>query len=120
MKTKISIFKIVFLVALFITLASCGYDSKNNQTVGQVKKVIRETPLICDDRMLVDISLGVMRNGVGSMSREDMVLSVQNERDFATLQTAIDNGQLVKITYDARRFAFCMTRFHAVSVEIVK
>lgn len=31
----------------------------------QVKKVEHDTPLICPDQVNVDLSLGVMQNGVG-------------------------------------------------------
>lgn len=112
--------KSVFLVVLFLVLASCGYSSKNSELIGQVKKVVLETPLICDDRMLVDISLGVIRNGVGSMSKEDVFLSVLTDNDLKTLKSANETGALVKITFDEKRVTLCLENKQITKVEIIK
>jgi major membrane immunogen (membrane-anchored lipoprotein) len=98
--------KMIMLVIAFM-LVACGYTSHDNELTGQVKRVIKQTPLLCSNYVYADISLGVIRNGVGSMSSQDMDLTVSNEKDRAALQAASDSGKLVKIKYDRRRVTFC-------------
>src|SRR5579859_447764 len=63
------------LLAIAISFASaacgaCGNSSVGNELEGQVKKVVKRTPIFCSDYVEADVSLGVIRNGVGSMSQE--------------------------------------------------
>ena len=37
------------LILIVAFMASCGYTSKDNEVVGQVKKVSHETPIFCYD-----------------------------------------------------------------------
>ena len=99
-------------------LAACGYSSKQNEMVGQVKKVIEKTPVICGDYIEADLSLGVMRNGVGSMSHEDVSLYVPNLTDELTLKKAAETGQLVKVTYDVKRLTWCVPDHLVIRVEL--
>jgi hypothetical protein len=101
-RTKGTDMKKLIVLSLFLT--ACGYTSKGNELVGQVKKVIDKTPVICSDYVEVDLSLGVMRNGVGSMSHEDVDLYVPNASDATLLKRAAESGQLVKISYDEKRW----------------
>lgn len=112
--------KTILLVIAMLTLVSCGYSSKQNEMIGQVKKVSHETPLICDDRVDSDISLGVMRNGVGSMSSQDIWVTVPNQTDQEILKQANESGVLVKITYDVKRVNICRQSHIVTKVEIVK
>ena len=104
---------------LLLALCSCGYTSKDNELIGQAKKVRHETPIICPDYANVDISLGVMRNGVGSMSTQDKWLLVRSESDLAKLKKAVEDGSIVKIKYDEYRVAICTPNEFVTSVEIV-
>lgn len=97
--------KKIAIVALM--LAACGYSSKDSELTGQVKKVQHRTPPICPDYYMVDVSLGVIRNGVGSMSHEDITLYVPSKNDVDALKRAADTGQLVKLTYDVERVVIC-------------
>lgn len=101
--------KNMLLLSWFICLTACGTSSSGNESVGQIKKVTNETPLICPDYTEVDVSLGVIRNGVGSMSKEDLILAIDNsERDTITkLKKAAEDGSIVKFNYDIRRIAPC-------------
>ncbi len=96
-------------------------SSVDNEAVGQIKKILKKTPIVCPDYTEVDISLGVMRNGVGSMSREDVVLAVDNSESsaIATLKHAAESGSIVKFTYDVKRVTVCWPdhRFTSVAVE---
>lgn len=115
MKTSIAIATITIL------LAACGMSSAGNEAVGQVKKVVKKTPLICSDYTEADISLGVLRNGVGSMSKEDVVLAVDNDSPtIATLKRAAESGALVKFTYDVKRWpaGLCWPVERLLTVEI--
>lgn len=103
-----------------MTLSSCGYSSKQNELIGQVKKVKHETPIFCRDRTDVDISLGVMRNGVGSMSSEDKFLTVTNPDDVRALIKANESGALVKVTYDEARLNFCYQTDIVTKVELAE
>lgn len=97
--------------------AACGNSSRGSELTGQVKKVIERTPLVCPDYTEADVSLGVMRNGTGSMSHEDVAVVVEDSQ-VAMLQTAARTGALVRITYDERRVALCWPDRRAVRVEL--
>ncbi len=107
-----------------LVLAGClGHSSKNNELVGQVKRVLHETPLKCENWVHADISLGTMRNGVGSMSVQDIWLWVPNSEDVPLLEKAQREGLIVRITYDiarARAWWSCAELEEITSVEILK
>jgi hypothetical protein len=107
------------VAAMGLLFVACGYASVGNEVVGQPKKVVHQTPILCDDRTDLDLSLGVMRDGVGSMSTQDLWLTVPNESDAATLQGAVERGQLVKVRYDERRFTWCWEEHVVRSVEVL-
>lgn len=96
--------KLLF-VALLLT--GCGYSSVGNNITGQVKGVKRHTPLLCDNYIAVDLSLGVMRNGVGSMSSEDVWLQIMDKDQERELEKALVIGKLVRINFDQKRFVIC-------------
>lgn len=108
--------KLLFL----LTLSACGFASVGNESIGQVKKVKSVTPIACSDYTEVDISLGVMVNGVGSMSHEDKEFLVTNQNDIAVLKEANASGKLVKFTYDDARVRFCVPDDNITRVEILK
>lgn len=95
-------------LAFAIILSACGYSSKSNELVGQVKKVVEKTPIVCGDYAEADISLGVLRNGYGSVSHEDVVLYVPSRGDVDLLKQAAEEGFPIKVSYDIRRIAFCV------------
>lgn len=104
---------------LFPALASCGYSARGNELVGQVKKVVAQTPLLCGDYYEADVSLGVLRNGAGSMSKEDVVLYVLDEANVPLLKQAAEEGFPVKVGYDVRRLplaGFCVPTSWLTSV----
>lgn len=92
---------------LLTLLVSCGYSEKGSEATGQVKKIINETPLVCSNFNTVDVSLGVIRGGVGSMSSEDKHFLVENDALLLKLKQANESGKLVSIKYDKKRFAWC-------------
>lgn len=101
-------------------LTSCGYSSRNSDLIGQVKRVVSATPVFCDDRVDADISLGVMRNGIGSMSTQDVWVTVPNKDDQELLKKASETGAIVKATYDVKRTVFCWQHDIITHVELVK
>jgi len=112
--------KLYSVVLVLVLLAGCGYSSKDNEMVGQVKKVVKNTPIICPDFMDADISLGVMRGGSGSMSSEDVWGVITDKDQEKILREANETGALVKIRFDVKRFAVCTGDHIISSVEIVK
>lgn len=110
---------ILALLTMFL-LTNCGYGSINNELIGQVKKVVGVTPILCYAYNAADISLGVMRGGVGSMSTQDEWVYVRDVESLKTLKQANETGALVKITYDEVRTTFCVPRLVVTRVEIVK
>ena len=112
--------KLLLMVGGLFLLASCGYTQRQSELTGQVKRLTHETPILCPDRVDVDLSLGVMRNGVGSMSSEDVFLTVPNREDQEVLAKAAAEGALVKITYDTARFVFCWNPAIVTHVERTK
>lgn len=95
------------LILLVLVVTGCGFSSRENEVVGQVKRVVKRTPLICNDRTDVDMSMGVMRNGTGSMSKEDIWLTVADPNVEKALKGFAESGVPVKITYDVQRVTFC-------------
>lgn len=110
---------LALLLVAILTLGGCGYSATDNETTGQVKKVVHATPVFCSNRYDVDISLGVMRGGVGSISKEDMWLTIDNRADYDALKKAADDGRIVRVHYDVWRFAFCTWDHHVTKVEII-
>jgi hypothetical protein len=111
--------KKLILLPFLIGLTACGYSSVENELISQPKKIFHQTPIFCPDRVDVDVSMGVMRNGVGSMSNQDVFLNVPNEKDVKTLEKAISEGKLVKIKYNVYRVVWCQPDDEVVSVEIL-
>lgn len=110
------------LAVLFgcFVIVGCGYASRDNESIGQVKKITKQTPIICPEYSLVDVSHGVMRNGVGSMSTEDVYYYVPSANHQTILKEATESGALVKIKYDVARLVFCVPDHIVTSVELVK
>jgi hypothetical protein len=111
------------LLALVITLAGClGYTSKDNGGIGQIKAVHSVTPIICPDYTYIDVSLGVMQGGVGSMSNHDMKLYVSSENTdlIARLDSIQKTGAIVDITYDVLRLSICTNDHRLTSVTPAK
>lgn len=107
------------VLGMILSLAGCGFSSRNNELTGQVKKVMHNTPLICPDFFDADVSLGVMRNGVGSMSSQDRWLFAPRESDQEIFKKAAESGAIVKVTYDTRRLAICTEEEVVTKVEII-
>ena len=111
--------KTILLLAL-ISLSACGYSSRDNELSGQVKRVTLLTPIICPDRTDVHISLGIMRNGVGSMSHEDISATAWDSAAIGKLKEAAESGAIVKVKYNAHRFTWCQDPWEVTAVEILK
>lgn len=113
--------KIIFLIAcVMLMVTACGYSQVESEAIGQVKKVANVTPILCSPRTDVDISLGVMINGVGSMSSQDIWLTVKDKSQIRILKEANESGKLVKIEYDNARVNWCWQERELTEVEIVK
>ena len=111
--------KLIFILIAGL-LVSCGYSSRDNELIGQVKKIRHNTPIFCSDYSETDISLGIIRNGVGSMSTQDKWLVVTEKEHLKILKQANDSGAVVKILYDEKRVTFCTDNDFVIDVEIVK
>lgn len=111
--------KQIAALTIALLLGGCGYSSADNELTGQVKKIAHRTPLLCFDRFDADISLGIMRNGVGSMSTQDMWMTVPDAKNVDLLKSAADSGKLVKIRYDVYRLTFCINDAVVRSVEVL-
>ncbi len=109
---------ILFIFALAISLTGCfGDNSRDGELVGQAKKITHVTPLICPNYYAIDVSLGVMQNGVGSMSSQDMWLTVDDAVDIQKMNDAVVKGALVNIKYDTPRLPICTEEHIATSFE---
>jgi hypothetical protein len=113
--------KVAIILALAIVVAAgCGDASRGNAIVGQVKRIKQMTPMICPDYIEVDLSLGVLRNGVGSTSREDATLAI-DPSDHATIDVltrASRSGQITHLTYDERRTSPCWPNDRVVDAAL--
>jgi hypothetical protein len=104
-------------LAILALLSGC-YSSRNNETVGQIKKVANITPILCPNYTYADVSLGVMRNGVGSMSHEDVDFYIPAHLAEKTKELAV-SGAIVKITYNTWRMTICVPDREMLSIEQV-
>lgn len=110
--------KKILLITIF--LVGCGRSSVDNETIGQVKKVVHRTPLICPNFNEIDLSLGIMRGGTGSMSSEDIWFYVPDRDVLETLKKANETGSIIKIKADKYRVTWCIPENVITSAEIVK
>jgi hypothetical protein len=113
-------------LVVFILIVLCiarGFSSKDNELICQVKYVEHKTPLICPDYMEASVSLGVMKDGVGSMSVSDKHLTVRTDEQYKILQTAVKSAKLVRIIYDMKRaggdYWICTPEYIVKKVEIL-
>lgn len=111
-------------LGILLSLGGClGYTSSGNELTGQVKRVQHNTPFNCQNWVHADISMGSMRNGVGSMSNQDLWLWVKNDADVAILEKAARDGSIVKVNYDVARmrgWLSCEELEEITHVEIIQ
>jgi hypothetical protein len=108
------------LCMLSLMLCGCGNSAIDGELIGQAKKVTNVTPLLCPDYVAFDVSLGVMRNGTGSMSTQDVWFTVRPSVDIRLLKEAVDKGALVRVKYDRRRLAICTEDNILNAMEVVR
>lgn len=84
--------------------------ARDGELIGQAKKLTLVTPFwssFCSPYYALDVSLGVLQNGVGSISQQDVVLTVRDTDDLTAMKAAVETGAVVKVHYDTRRLAAC-------------
>ena len=106
------------LVLIIFLITACGDSSRGSELIGQIKKVVENTPVLCSDYVEADVSLGIMRNGVGSMSTDDVSVVIPSEF-VDKAKDAARTGNLVKIIYDERRVAACWPDRRATHLELL-
>lgn len=97
----------------------CGWSGREISGTGQVKRVGLESNIVCPDYYEVDISLGIMRNGVGSMSTHDMKFFIPDGmvKDFRTFA---EKSSIVNFSYDERRSPWCVNQHRITSFKIAE
>lgn len=108
------------LIVMAVAITGCGYSARQSEMIGQPKKVMHNTPLLCRPFDDVDLSLGVVRHGIGSMSTQDKWLYVPNPEQYKIIQKASATGAIVKVTYDSVRFSWCTEGDTVTDVEVMK
>ena len=113
--------KIIWILPILLT-GCLGDSSRDNELSGQVKKIHSVTPILCPNYKEVDVSLRILRNGMGSVSNQDMILWVPNDDDYEILKKASENGSIVKIKYDVARDRWfdCVPRETVSHAEIIQ
>ncbi len=109
------LFGIYLLYAGFTTMY--GVDG---ELIGQAKKIRLVTPFwssFCPTYYALDVSLGVIQNGTGSMSTQDVWLTVKDTTDLPAMQKAVEVGAIVKVKFDTRRLAACTEDYYATAFE---
>lgn len=112
--------KILFSFLVLGVISGCGLQARDTEAIGQIKRIAKKTPLLCPDETLLDMSLGLMRNGTGSVSQEDLWIRVQDAHQEFLLRQAVDSGAPVRVTYDVQRFRFCWEQREATKIEIIQ
>ncbi len=108
-----------YLTLLVLFLIGCGYSHRNNDLIGQPKSVESTTPIVCPDQHILHLSLGVMRHGVGSMSTEDIMINIPDERLVPVLKSAVESGKLINARTNEKRMTWCNEPKELVSFEII-
>ena len=109
--------KFACLLLAFL-LVGCGYSSRDNELVGQAKRLSNRTPVLCPDYLAFEVSMGVMHNGTGSISAEDVWFSVRDQRLAAILEKAVLSGSIVHVKYNDIRFSYCKASYELTDVSI--
>lgn len=108
---------LVYLISsAFTTMAA-----RDGTLIGQAKKLTLVTPywsFVCPNYYALDVSLGIMQNGTGSISHEDMWLTVINVDDLSEMEVAVKKGSIVKVKYNTRRWFACTEEFYAIGFEV--
>lgn len=112
--------KKVLCVGIMMAASSCGLTARDSEAVGQIKHVIKKTPIFCPDETLLDMSLGLMRNGTGSVSQENVWIRVSTPEQEKQLRDAATSGAPVRVTYDVQRVRFCWEERETTRVELIK
>lgn len=96
----------------------CGWSETEVTGAGQIKQVSKRSPsLFCPDYYMIDVSLGIMRNGSGSVSKEDINIFIE-EKDVAELRSAAANSSIIEFTYNTRRFSNCVVNKRMTSFKV--
>lgn len=111
--------KLLIMTMVVVCMSGCGKSSVDTEVIGQIKKLETRTPIVCGDYKQVDLSLGIVTNGTGSMSRDDMTIQV-TDKQFEELKRLQAENKLVTITYDTNRFVFCGLEQTATQVKAVE
>ena len=96
------------------------YAATDIVSVGQVKTVMNMTPMACNKFVDMSLSLGVMRNGAGSVSTEDVWMNLNTIEQIEIARRSQENGNLVRVTYDYFRFAPCRNSRNVKKIEILE
>ncbi len=110
------------LVTLGIALlvGGCGYSAIDGDMIGQIKTVGQSNPVVCPGYTAVGISLGILRDGTGSMSTHDVAGWVPDRSLIPALQRAKDTGAVVALTYKEYRAPICKPDFEITGLRIVQ
>lgn len=108
------------MIGLLLCAVGCGYSHRDNDLVGQPKSVESTTPLLCPDQHILHMSLGVLRNGTGSMSTEDIRINIVDAHLVPALQLAISKGSLITARTNEARFRWCNEEKELVSFQVME
>lgn len=121
MKTIMWLMLVGMLFCCYLVYAGLTtYYAKDGEVVGQAKSLTLVTPFwssFCPPYYLLDISLGVLQNGAGSMSTGDLTFTILREADLPAIRQAVQAAALVKVRYDTRRLAACTEDYLATGFQ---
>jgi hypothetical protein len=106
-----------------LALCGCGNSSVDGTLTGQVKKITNVTPMFCSPYTAVDVSMGVMRNGTGSMSVQDEWMTIGDRVDNVTIEMldrAARDGSIIDVTFNTRRLPFCTEEYILTNAALSK
>lgn len=112
------LFVIYLVYASFTTMYSL-----DGELIGQAKKLTLVTPLwssVCPIYYALDVSMGVLQGGTGSMSSQDVWFTVKDTADLQMMREAVAAARIVKVRYDERRLAACTETHLATGFEVAR
>lgn len=115
-----AIMRSFLIIAASALLSSCGKSSVDNVMVGQARRLMTKTPLICPNSYSADIFVdGVNTTDDDQWSRIHKWISIPDKEMYDQVKATVGTGAQVKITYDVRRFTYCTNEAMATQVEVL-
>lgn len=105
------------LLGAALLLSSCGNSATDIELTGQLKAAGVATNLICPDYFYLDMSMGVIKDGTGSVSKDDIFVTLYGRQEYKKYQELAKVGAIITVHANMRRAAFCTETYIMIKEE---